>query len=209
MAVNDTWQLNVIGVSGGTQHIHTLHFRELGGDFTGEDLIGSWRTAAETAYRAHFASYDAVIGKITAQKVCGSVPLPAASEYIALPGAGNGTKAVGGDNQMPSFCAALVTERGTLQGRSRSGRFFLGGLFEADVDGNALTAGEVTRIQAYCTALKTAFIDPTLPDWRLVTHSRKLADTGISCELSSTPVGQLLISSRPTTMRSRKWGSGL
>lgn len=209
MAVNDTWGLIVRGTVSGSQHIHTLHFRELGGDFLGSDLVTAWEAGAGAAYRGMFPTHQPCVQYIKAEKVCGSLPFPAPVEVVPAAGAMMGTRATAAAEGLPAFVAACVIERGTLAGRSRSGRFFIGGLMETDNNTNDLAPAYITLVQNYANALKAAFVTPSAPNWRLVTHSRLLAQPGVQCDVSSTPVANLLVNARPTTMRSRKIGHGL
>ena len=191
-------------------HIHTLHFREIslaaGG---GQALIDDWQAQCQTAYKAMWQIGQYPINLLKATKVCGSVPLPTATEETVLPVDGQGTRPSGSSQVSPSFLAITVAEKGVSAGRSRSGRFFLGGSFETDVDTNTYAAAYIAIVQAYCTLLTNRYITPSASSFQLVTHSRVLAATGVSCELSSTPVQQLVINPNVTTMRSRKLGHGL
>ena len=210
MSVNDTWELIVRGTSAGTMHIHTLHFREIslaaGG---GQALIDDWEAQCLTTYRGLFQIGQHPVNLLRATKVCGTVPLPTATEEVFTFTAGQGTRPIGSSQVSPSFLAITVAEKGVSAGRSRSGRFFLGGSFESDIDTNDHTAAYVALVQGYCNLLTTRYITPSASSFQLVTHSRLLAATGVSCEVSSTPVQQLVVNPRVTTMRSRKVGHGL
>lgn len=211
MAQNDTLMLSVRGTVGGQQHIHTLHFRA--GTTTAApetDLITAWMGAPFAAYRALFRTTFNPALLIRASQVCGSLPLRSPAEVAPATAAQVGTRGLAGDD-MPSFLAALVSIKTTLAGRTRIGRFFIGGLNELDCSGNALQTGLITVLQAYVDALKAAFVTPGAPEFRLVVHSRKLAsqEPPLDCLVSSAPVTNLIVSTAPTTMRSRKMGHGL
>jgi hypothetical protein len=212
-----------------TQHIHTLHFLQGDGGVDGEDLINAWETAAQTAYRNCFSVYSNPNLELEAKMVAGVGAFPSPDIITPIVANRTGTRDVAGSDFMPSFMAALVTEKGSLAGRRYSGRFFLGGLYEADCSANTMNAGYITLVQAYCNALKTAFVTPALPAWRLFCYSKllgegdpnhtkrnpiagqpRLADpvTQVAPQLAGSAVRDLVPSTRPTTMRSRKLGHG-
>jgi hypothetical protein len=207
MAVNDTYAFAVRGTVGTQTHVHTLHFRQLDPLGTEQMLIDQWQTSCEGPYKALFTFQDFPMEVIRAQVICGSEPLPAAVEETFAGAATEGTKTATTDS-CPAFLAALVRERTALAGRTRQGRFFIGGLREADVSGNGITAEHIARLQAYCNALSGEFMGTSPQPFQLVVHSRKLAQPGVQCQVSSAPVTSLNVSSAATTMRSRKVGSG-
>lgn len=208
MAINDTLELMVRGTVNDTMHIHTLHFRSQGVGDAGGALAASWQTSAMTAYRACFPSGQSPVQLIRAKVICGALPLPAPVEVVPAGPSQLGTTTETGD-LMPAFMASVTAVKGTLQGRTHSGRFFLGGLLETDNARNTLTAGYLARVQAYIDALKAAYVTGTPPLFQLVVHSRKTAlIPGTDCLVSSSPVSNLVVSVRPTTMRSRKVGHG-
>jgi hypothetical protein len=199
----------VKGTVGGETHVHTLHFRAADALANEQGLIDQWQTSCRTAYRNIFVVGDTPVDTITVQQVCGSTPLraPVIETEIApnrAGGEGNDTS-----NLMPTFVAGVVSVRTAFAGKSRRGRFYIGGLTEAGVTQNIL--GSVAgRIQTYLTALETAFRSPNaLSGWSLVVHSRKLAAVpGTQCQDSSTLVTSLLLRNEVGTMRSRKLGHG-
>lgn len=208
MATNSTYLLVVQGISHGVQHIHTLHFRQIDPLLDADDLIDHWLANASATYRAMFDNDDFPVQLIKASEICGSTPLPAPVERSVLGAASFGTTAKPGEG-MPSFVACNVKEKGTLAGKTRQGRFFIGGLYEGDCSYNALTPAYLALVQAYCTALTDEYITGTPSSWQLVVHSRLLASVpGTDCQLSSNRVASLVVNPAPTTMRSRKLGHG-
>jgi hypothetical protein len=206
VAINDTVMLSVIGVVGGEDHYHTLHFRSLAVQSM-QGLIDEWQAGCLTAYRGLFRVDDGPASLLRAQHICGGLPLDATVEEFQTGTALAGTRATVSD-RMPSYVASLVAEKGVSAGRRRQGRFFIGGMMEIDCVGNDLQTSMLSVLETYCTALRNSFIVQTSPLWRLVVHSRTEALNGGNCQNSSTLVGQLLVRTRPTTMRSRKWGHG-
>jgi hypothetical protein len=204
--INDTVMLSVIGSVGGEDHYHTLHFRSLGVQSM-QGLIDEWQAGCLAAYRGLFRVDDGPCSLLRAQHICGGLPLDATIEEFQTGTALAGTRGAVGD-RMPSYVASLVAEKGISAGRRRQGRFFIGGMMEIDCVGNDLQTSILTPLQTYCDALRNSFMVQVSPLWRLVVHSRTEADEGGDCQGSSTLVGQLLVRTRPTTMRSRKYGHG-
>ena len=229
MAPNDVWMLSVKGTVSDTTHIHTLHFLQLADSVGGAELIQAWLTAADTAYRNMFSIYYKPCEEIEARMAAGVDPAyPAPSAYSGTTAQQTGLRNTAGDHS-PAFLACLVTEQGTLAGRRYSGRFFIGGLSETDVTLNSLVPAYIAVVQAYCDALKTAFVTPAAPDWRLFCYSGLLGQgdpnhttrnpvpggarlatpvAKVAPQLAGSPVANLIVSGRPTTMRSRKYGHG-
>ena len=209
MALNDTHFFTAQGTLRGQAYVHTLHFREgvssLGTNAQ-QQLIDRWQSTCQAPWLAAHGN-DYLLVRLTAQKICGSPPLPARTEEgVGL----TGTRAPGtaGDPLAP-WLAVTVNESTALAGRSRHGRFFISGGYEGDVvqETIATTAGTWgALITSYVNALSTAFITGTPPlDWVQVVHSRKLASVpGTQCDASSTPVTGLGIVLRLTTQRSRR-----
>lgn len=208
MAINDTYFFTAQGTLGGRNYIHTLHFRELVGPISGnpaQDLINTWQAACQTTWMgAHPAAYTLV--RLTAQRICGSVPLPSRVEE----GVGSaGTRAITGE-ALPPWLSIAVNESTGLAGKRWHGRFFLSGGMEGDVVGETLLTGAgiwLTTVNAYITALSTRFVNQAVPlNWELVVHSRKQADEtpGAQCTQTSTPVTAIGVVARLTTQRSRR-----
>lgn len=207
MALNDTYFFTCQGLLGGRAYHHTLHFRQGAAPIVGNEsqhLINEWQATCQVPWlAAHTGAYTLV--RLTAQKICGSLPLPSRVEE----GVGvTGTRTATGDALAP-WLSVCVNEATGLAGKSRHGRFFFSGGHESDVTGEALATGAgtwLTAMTAYVTALTTNFIAPLDPwDWELVVHSRKLADIpGTQCNVSSEPVTILGLVARLTSQRSRR-----
>lgn len=208
MAINDTTQLAVKGVVAGQDHVHTLHFRHLALPPNPEQaLIDAWQAGCRTAYRACFVTFDNPVLTITARQVCGTVPLRAPVEETEVVGNQPGTRTPSGDRLAP-WLASVTSERSALAGRSRRGRYYLGGLIEADIVMADLQSAYLALVQAYANTLDTIFMDGTDPNFALVVHSSKLALQGLQCQDSSTLVNGLIVRGQLATMKSRKAGSG-
>lgn len=208
MALNDTYFLTVQGTLAGQIYIHTLHFREIlapPGLNPSQSLIDRWQTTSQAPWlAAHTAAYT--LTRITAQRICGSLPLPARVEE----GVGVvGTRSSGtlGDALAP-WLSIAVNESTGLAGRSRHGRFFMSGGHEADVQGETLSTGPTTwlgTVTTYVNGLVTSYVTGPPADWQLVVHSRLLAQgPSTGCTYSSEPVTSLGVNARLTTQRSRR-----
>jgi len=207
MAINDTYFLTVQGTLQGRNYVHTLHFREQTlqvGNSPSQALIDAWQSACQSAWLGiHTNQYS--MNRITAQKICGSLPLPSRVEEGASV---TGTRSATGD-QLPVWLSVCVNEATGLAGRSRHGRFFISGGYETDVNQETLVPGAgswINAINAYVAALATFSITGGAAlDWRLVVHSRKLAEQpGTQCNVSSEPVTALGVVGRLTSQRSRR-----
>lgn len=209
MSVNDTVQLSVIGTVAGQTHIHTQHFRYLDPTSTEQGLIDLWQANCRTTYRNMFNTTDLPVLLLRAGQVCGAIPLRAPVEEAEAPATQAGTLNWTGD-RAPSWLAGVVSERTAFAGKSRRGRFYIGGLYEAAIAGNDLGATHKGHIQAYVDALNGTFGAAGSSNlYRLVVYSRKLASVpGTQCQDSSTVITSLLVNDAIGSMKSRKPGSG-
>jgi len=210
MAANDTSKLAVIGTVSGQQHIHTLHFRHVTPALTEADLIAAWQAAARTTYRAFFRTADNPCEQYQARHVCGTVPLRAGSDVSETAGSIAGTRSEATEAMAP-WLATVVTLRTPFAGRTRRGRFFLGGLAEGGIVGALVSSGVTALVQDYVDDLMTAFVTSGgTTGFLLVVYSRVLAavpDT--ECQDSSTPVSTMQVRNVLASMKSRKAGSGI
>lgn len=210
MAINDTVQLAVLGTVGGQTHVHTLHFRQMSDPAaTDQSLIDAWQTNVRDTYRNLFSTADNPVQRITARQVCGTIPLRAAVEEVEVAPNIAGSQTVSGE-RMPSWLAAVVSVRTSLSGRRRRGRFFIGGLYEIMQNAGTLDPPQLGAVQAYIDDLIAAFVTPSTGTggWRLVVHSRTLAQPGVQCQDSSTLVSGMIARSAIGSMKSRRAGSG-
>jgi hypothetical protein len=209
MTINDTLQLSVQGVVSGQTHVHTLHFRDEDIGDLDSQIIDEWQAGCRTSYRQLFNNTDLPCQLYTVRQVCGAVPLraPVEESEVAPNIAGSGAK--GGGASAP-WLAAVVSERTALAGRSRRGRFFIGGLWEDYKVGANISAAEKGFLQDYVDDLISVFgASGSSGSFRLVVHSPTLADVpGTQCQDSSTPVTGMIVRDPYGTMKSRKAGSG-
>jgi hypothetical protein len=209
MAINDTTLLTVKGSVFGQDHVHTLHFRSIDIGASEQDLIDAWQAGCRTSYRAIFSTGEFPCQTYTARQVCGSVPLRAPVEETETTPLSEGTK-TGATGAMPPWIAGVVSVRTAFAGRSRRGRFYLGGMAESEQELAVITSGRLALQQAYIDDLISEFVFPAgAGGWTLVVHSHKLAAVpGTDCEDSSTLVTGFLNRSAVATMKSRKAGHG-
>jgi len=214
MAVNDTLRLSVIGTVATQQHVHTLHFRNSTIGDQEQAIIDAWQANCRNAYRDMFTTSDSPVQRFSVQQVCGSVPLRSALEEVEVSPniAGSWLTSGGAVHAIsPSFVAAVVSVKTALAGRSRRGRFYIGGVPEAELNINSLSPAYTAKIQAYINVLLTRFgALSVLHEFNLVVHSPTLAKVpGSQCQNTSTLVNGMTINPLIGTMRSRKAGSGL
>jgi hypothetical protein len=208
-----------------------LHFivppAVFGGNMQG--LVDDWNATCRTPYRGLFLAVDTPVQLVTARQVCGSIPLDATVEDAG--GLQVGARAIPGGQteRLPSWLAQVVSVRSALAGRSRRGRFFVGGLLEQDVSGNDLVASsdplENRRdglMPAYLSALAAAFIGAGgTSAYIAYIFSNTLADgkpagpggvppavAPVSCELAGAQVTTFLKRLPVGSMKSRRPGSG-
>lgn len=209
-AVNDTVLFTVRGLVTGQRHLHTLHFRALAPLADEQNVIDFWQADCRATYRALFGDTQSPCIEYKVQQICGTVPLraPIAENEVA-PNIVGATGAY--VNPTPSFVASLTSVKTALAGRTRQGRYFIGGLDESQVSANTLVNSIPAALVAYSDALLGAFGPGGTHAgvWALVVHSKKLASVpGTDCQDSSTIVTGMVVSPNPTTMRSRKLGHG-
>ena len=229
VAVNGIYRLAVIGTVAGQQHVHTLHFRStLDPDSLSaseeqwqQELIDAWQGAPRTAYRGIFYTVHNPCEQYQVRKVCGSLPLPAGVDEAEAGGSTAGTMP-GGSSITAPWLAQNVTWRTGNAGRSYRGRSYIGGLDENDITGAVVAPARVTLLATYCTALKTAFVDPGDLDtpYKLFVFSRVLAEgkpatpdkpavPPVECQQAGADVRSFQTRTALATMKSRKAGSGV
>lgn len=212
MAVNDIYQLAVRGVANGQQHVHTLHFREnVATSGSPEDvLIDDWQGACRTAYRNLFQADNTPVLVIVAARVAAAGALPVPVERAEAGATQVGTRTVAGDS-LPPWLACVNTVRTGLAGRRHRGRYFLGGLREADQDGGVLNSTYIALAQAYADTLKGRFMPPSsISNFGLGVFSRLTWNGGAGGLINSfTPATTIVPRNLVASMRSRKAGHGL
>jgi hypothetical protein len=220
VAANGIYKLAVLGTVQGQQHISTLHFRStanpnntaLSEPAYMQAILNTWQAQAMVPYRAMFMTIDSPIESYQVRKVCGSLPLPAGLDVAQ--GAGNtaGTRpSTGLGEALAPWLAAVVTQITGFAGRSYRGRWFFGGMAEADIAGPSVLAAHTTLVQSYCDGVRVAFIAPAEVDAtaKLFVYSKLLAAVpGTQCQNAGADVVQLTPKTLLATMKSRKAGHG-
>lgn len=210
VAVNDIWRLSIKGTVHGQDHVVTCHFRnvsDVGTDAAvGQAIIDAWQADARAQYRACFRNEDTPVDLITAQKVCGSVPLPAAIQETEV--APNRVGSAGSASDLvsaPASTARIITLRTAIAGRRYRGRQYLGGVVDGNTDTpHLLNSGHVATLQAYGDALVAA----GGVTYNLFVFSRVLAALGGQCQDFGADVTQAVARNYLGTMRSRMLGHG-
>jgi hypothetical protein len=211
MTINDTLRLQVIGRVHNQDHVHDLHFRVISNIATPEQgLIDAWQAGCRTQYRAIFYTQDSPCVRYSAQHICGSGALRATVEETELAGSILGTRADLADPMdAPAWLAEIVSVRTALAGRSRRGRFYLGGLDRDDIAAEVLGGARQALTATYVGTLMNVFGPVgTNGDFTWVVHSRKLATPGTACTVSSAPVTGTILRANIGSQRSRYPGSG-
>jgi len=204
-SVNDIYLLRVAGTLSGQVILHTLHFKSavVGTDQTiQQDLIDSWQATSQTPWRDIYGT-QYLLDTVSAQRVCGSLPLPAATiETVNL--TGGRVSGITGEIAAPWF-AGLVRERTGLAGKSYAGRFFTSGMFEGDFSGENIVNPYLGLVQTYATSLASFLVNGADVDWDLFVYSKKLAGIpGTQCQNAGAGVTSTSVSTRLTTMKSRR-----
>lgn len=199
MAVGDVYKLSVIGSAGGQSHYNVLHYRvdsQTGVGATVQEMIQEWAAVMQAAYLDCLGAHYTLAGFIMKQ----ILPTPGNPEE--RPAAGTVVGSIVGD-PAPSYQAQVTGLRTNVATRSGRGRVYLGAQIEANseaTDGNKYTAAYLTTVGAFYAL-----------------YQADLTVTGASGNSTLTPqvyskklntvaeVVQTLVSSRPATMRSRKF----
>lgn len=220
VAANGIYKMAVVGTVQGEQHIHTLHFRSTPNpnNTTMSEtaymtaIANAWKAQARVGFLNLFGTVDTPNLLQQLRKVCGSLPLPAGVDLAEGSGSQAGTRVVTSlGDQAAAWLAGTLTHRSGFAGRSYRGRNYLGGLFEADLQQQSVSATYQGLLQAYANGLAAAFITPLEVDAvaKLFVYSRKLASVaGTQCQNAGADVTQLTPSSKLATMKSRRAGHG-
>lgn len=208
-AVNDIYLLQLRGAKGGQDIVNTLHFKSnlVGGDSgIQQALIDAWQTSSQQAWREiFFEDYQFV--DITAQRICGTLPLAAMTvEGMNLAGT-RGSLATAG--VAPPWEAVLMREVTGFAGRSYAGRTFIPLPADSEAIGVAVQGNTLNAVNAYRTSLASYLAGGVNLDWDLFVRSKKLsAVPGVACQNTGAVVTSMNVSPYLTTMRSRRSRSG-
>lgn len=215
MTAGDIAQLSVVGRVLGETHVHTLHFEYLTGTASEAGLAANWNAEVGTNWRAIFGADETPNLTVEARQVCGVGVLRAPSVEVPLNQAG--TRAFPGGEFAPSWLAMCVSEKTALAGKRYRGRFYVGGVWEADIDRNdfVTTAPPANthrnNVQAYVTDLIATYGPAgTNADYRLFVYSRRLSQLqpASACNTRGARVTAMTLRPDICSMQSRRTGRG-
>lgn len=118
------------------------------------------------------------------------------------------------DESLPSYCAAILSLRTGLGGRSNRGRLYIAGISESDSTDSQLTVDSLSRLQSIGTSLLTSFGGTEFTNnFRYVVWSRIRA--GVVADgpapqvgFASTPITQVIARRVLGTQKHRQIGHG-
>jgi len=207
-AVNDAYQVRLIGTQEGVQTNNVMHFITRSGDTDVEThLIAVMVECFITNILPNLSSDWSLI-EARWKKVSPSLGV----EHIYTP---TGTLTGGSStNAFPTYVSALTSIRTLLGGRTHRGRMFLAGI-PKDVGDNSQinTSGAFwTALVAWLGCIATNFIHGTTVgtnEWSMAVYSRKTGGSTLPYGASGfTAVSQLSANALLATTRSRKVGRG-
>jgi hypothetical protein len=195
----DTAVVRMIYQTPGGEAMNVLHFSNPSG-WSSSSLLDLC-TAVDDSWETNFrdaASVDITLKEVTAQDV--SVEEGAGNSLVVL---SSGTAA---SPVLPSNVTLAISFRSGFAGRSRRGRMFFVGLYEAAVTGDQLTAGGqaamIGRAQDFFADIATA-----VPDTQHVVVSY-CHDGAWRTEGLVTPITSYLVDNTTDSMRKRLLGRG-
>lgn len=199
MAVNDVYEVALVGSQTGSEIVATLNYRTTisVGPKTeemlalAEELLLTW-VPSIAALQSSTVTYNTIRVRDVHNPLLG----------VDRPVSGAGTKA---GQPLPKQIAALITWKTGLIGRRNTGRQYLGGMTEDDWDGANWVAGLLTAITAYAGEMNfLEIVDfPVAGDafsWQQVVHSDTYDVTNDIITFG--------VSAAPATQRRRKSGVG-
>jgi hypothetical protein len=207
-AVNDAYQVRLIGEQEGTQTNNVLHFITRSGDTDVETHLIAVMVQCFIDHALPALSNDWKLIEARWKKVSPTLGV----EHIYTP---TGTLTGGSSqNAFPSYVSALTSIRTLLGGRTHRGRMYLAGIPKDSADNSQInTAGSFwTAVVAWLACIATNFIHTGLPgtnEWSMAVYSRKTGGSHFPYGGSGfTAVSQLVASPLLATTRSRKLGRG-
>jgi hypothetical protein len=207
-AVNDCYQIRLIGTQEGVQTNNVLHFLTRSGDVDVETHLVAVMVQCFITNILPSLSNDWSLIEARWKKVSPTLGV----EHVFVP---TGTLTGGSvTNAFPSYVSALTSIRTLVGGRSHRGRMFLAGIpkdasFESQID----TAGSFwTAMLAWLACIATNFIhtgSPGTNEWSMAVYSRKIGGSTLPFGGPGfTAVSELVASPLLATTRSRKVGRG-
>jgi len=207
-AVNDCYQVRLIGSIEGQQTVNVFHFRCTGAD---DDVLTHLVLVFAQCFIDHMLPVLSSAWSLTEIRWKRVTPT-LGIEFISVPvGAGAGG---GGAAALPSYASVVFSERTALGGRSHRGRSYFAGIPEAATNGSQLDTGHAfwAGALAFAVCVISNFVPgdpPGSPSWALCVYSRKIGGAAFPYGLSGfTQVREYVPAALLGTTRSRKVGRG-
>lgn len=170
---NWLWEVVINWTNAGVKCCNVLHYRQVG-DVGPETVAPALAGAVNTnilAVMADMMSTSVSFQNLTVQRLGPGIPL-VAQEFAPAQFSGNAA-----GQALPNNVALCFTKRSLLAGRKYRGRFYLGGLSEADTNGNIfLVANYPFVLLNFLVGLKSTFAGSLVP----VITGRKFNDARTS-----------------------------
>lgn len=208
-AVNDLYEVRIIGSMEGQETDNVLHFKCVG---TTDDVELRLIVVLLSCFVTHLLPALTASWSLTAIKWKKVAP-DLGIEHVyttGLPGVGGGSA-----EALPSFVSAVISKRTPTGGRSHRGRMYIAGIPEDQTINSGIDpAGDLwAALAAFITCLATNFFHPDPAGgsniWDLVVYSRKLGGATFPYGLTGvSSVDQLIRVAQLGTTRSRKVGRG-
>lgn len=207
-AVNDAYQVRIIGTQEGAQTNNVLHFVTRSGDTDVETHLIAVMIDCFITNLLPQLSNDWSLIEARWKKVSPSLGV----EHIYTP---SGTLTGGvATNAFPTYVSALTSIRTLLGGRTHRGRMFLAGIPKDAADNSQINTGGAfwTALVAWLGCIATNFIhtgSPGTNEWSMAVYSRKNGGSTLPYGGAGfTSVSQVIGSPLLATTRSRKVGRG-
>lgn len=196
MAVGDVFRLSVVGASvdGRTQIVNTFHYRQddaLIFSEPGPDLVQAWLDDVDSDYRALISN----IFSFNFFRVQGITSPLYVYEQTTASRLGTLT-----GEALPLTCAAVITWRTGLAGRSRRGRTYVPPANESAQNGSILTTSYIALMDAFADSAKAIPLTIAHSGYTMMVYSSVLGQSNaVTSHLSRNILG---------TQRRRRPGVG-
>jgi hypothetical protein len=209
-AVNDLFEVRLIGMMSGQQTNNVLHFSCVGASTDVElHLIQVLLTCFITHLLPQLSA-SWMLTEVRWKKVSPTLGV----EQISIP---SGTTSGGGSaDALPSFNSAVISKRTLTGGRSHRGRMYIAGIPKDQTLGSALdpTGDLWAALLSFAACVVSEFVHPDPAGgsdlFDLIVYSRKLGGSSFPLGLTGvTDVREFVPVNQIGTTRSRKVGRGI
>lgn len=207
-AVNDCYQVRLIGTQEGVQTNNVIHFLTRSGDTDVETHLIAVMVSCFMTNLLPQLSQDWALIEARWKKVSPTLGV----EHVYTP---TGTLTGGSSTHaFPTYVSALTSIRTLLGGRTHRGRMFLAGIPKDAANESQIDSGGAfwTALVAWLSCIATNFIHGTTVgtnEWSMAVYSRKTGGSTLPYGNSGfTAVSQVVGNLLLATTRSRKVGRG-